>query len=419
MCPDERDLIHDWNEADGTELEPARASVHLNDETLRDGLQSPSAIAPSVDSKRQIVHLLAELGIDALDLGLPGAGPHVVADVTALAREIVDHNLPIAANCAARTVAADILPVVEIAQRTGLEIEVACFLGSSPIRQYAEGWDMDRLLRLTHDAVSLAAKERLPVMYVTEDTTRAKPDDIRRLYTAAVEAGARRVCIADTVGHATPSGARAVTRFVRDVVDATGETVKIDWHGHRDRGLSVINALAAAAAGADRLHATVLGLGERVGNTPLDHLLVNFHLLGWRQGDLSRLPDLCRLVAEATGVPFPDNWPILGLDAFRTGTGVHAAAIIKARAKGQDWLADRIYSGVPASLVGRRQLIEVGPMSGMSNVTCWLRDHGIEPVEGLEEAIFECAKRADEVLGDDRILAICADHGVRISPGVE
>jgi 2-isopropylmalate synthase len=367
---------------------------------------------PSIDQKLAILHEMVALGIDALDLGLPGAGPHVVRDVLALAREIADHRLPIAANCAARTMEADVRPIVEIAQQAGIPVEAACFIGSSPIRQYAEGWTLDKMLQLTERAISYAVREGLPVMFVTEDTTRAAPDDLRRLYTVAVEAGARRVCIADTVGHATPNGARQVTRFIRAVVDATGEEVAVDWHGHRDRGLGVINALAAAEAGADRLHGTALGVGERVGNAEMDLLLVNFHLLGWRRYDLSRLPAYCRLVADATGVPFPDNYPVVGIDAFRTGTGVHAAAIVKARSKGEDWLADRIYSGVPASLVGRRQLVEVGPMSGESNVVFWLAEHGIEPGRELVAALFARAKQATTVLSEREMLAVCAELGV-------
>jgi len=412
MSLSESELIHDWNRVADDEMRPARGRVELNDETLRDGLQSPSVRTPSIEQKIAVLHDLAAIGIDALDLGLPGAGPHVVRDVLALAREIAAQRLPLAANCAARTVEADIRPIVEISQQAGIPIEAACFIGSSPIRQYAEGWTLDRMLELTEKAVSFAVREGLPVMFVTEDTTRASPEDLRRLYTTAVEAGARRVCVADTVGHATPAGARAVTRFIREVVDATGEDVQVDWHGHRDRDLGVINALAAATAGADRLHGTVLGVGERVGNAPIDLLLVNVHLLGWREYDLSRLPDLCRRVAEATGVPFPDNYPVVGLDAFRTGTGVHAAAILKARAKGDDWLADRIYSGVPASLVGRRQLVEIGPMSGESNVVYWLQAHGIEPARELVQAIFVRAKQSSSVLGDAELLAICGEHGL-------
>jgi 2-isopropylmalate synthase len=255
----------------------------------------------------------------------------------------------------------------------------------------------------------------MPVMYVTEDTTRAAPDDVRRLYTAAVEAGARRVCIADTVGHATPEGARNLVRFIRGVVDATGERIKVDWHGHRDRGLGVINALAAAEAGADRIHGTVLGIGERVGNAEIDLLLVNMQLLGWIDRDLSKLTDYCRLVAETTGVPCPDNYPVIGRDAFRTGTGVHAAAIIKARAKGDEWLADLVYSGVPASLVGRHQEIEVGPMSGRSNVEFWLRFRGLDPAPSLVDAIFERAKSATHTLTEAEILALCRERGVVVS----
>lgn len=404
-------LIHDWNTAAGADMQPARGRVEIDDETLRDGLQSPSVRNPTIEQKLEILHRIAGLGIESADIGLPGAGPHVAADVERLAREIVEQKLPIAPNCAARTVRADIEPIVEISQRTGLAIEASCFIGSSPVRQYAEGWDLERMLRMSVDAVSYAVAEGLPVMFVTEDTTRAAPEDLRRLYTAAVEAGAMRVCVADTVGHATPTGAGNVVRFVREVV---GDGIALDWHGHRDRGLSVVNALAAAAAGADRLHGTALGIGERVGNCPTDLLLVNMQLLGWIDRDLSGLADYCRLVSEVTGVPLPDNYPVVGRDAFRTGTGVHAAAIIKARAKGDDRLADLVYSSVPASLVGRRQEIEVGPMSGESNVVFWLRERGVEPEPALVRAVFERAKSADRVLAEEEILAVCRAHGVEL-----
>ncbi|HYH45755.1 MAG TPA: LeuA family protein [Thermoanaerobaculia bacterium] len=410
MQPKESDLIYDWNRASGQELRPGRGRVELNDETLRDGLQSPSVKNPPIEDKLRMLHLMADLGIDSANIGLPGAGAHVVRDVERLAREIAEHKLPIYPNCAARTVLADIQPIADIVQRTGVVIEAACFIGSSPVRQYAEGWTMDRMLRLTREAVELAVKEGLPVMYVTEDTTRAAPEDLRRLYTEAVEAGARRVCVADTVGHATPNGARNVIRFIREVVDATGEDVQVDWHGHRDRGLAVINALAAAEAGADRLHGTAVGIGERVGNCGIDLLLVNMQLLGWIDRDLSKLREYCVLVSEKTGVPLPDNYPVVGKDAFRTGTGVHAAAIIKARARGEEWLADLVYSSVPASLIGSRQIIEVGPMSGESNVLFWLEERGIEKDPELVRAIFQRAKESVRILEEAEILEICSAH---------
>jgi 2-isopropylmalate synthase len=403
--PSDSDLIYDWNRAGGTAV-PARGRVELDDETLRDGLQSPSVRSPSLDQKIRILHLMEALGIDSADIGLPGAGPHVVETVTRLAQEIVRSKMKIRPNCAARTVAADIVPIIQISQKVGIPIEVACFIGSSPIRQYAEDWDFDRMLKLSEDAVSLAVREGLPVMYVTEDTTRAQPDDIRRMYSTAIRAGAKRVCVCDTVGHATPDGVRNLVKFVCSFAAEIDPEVKVDWHGHQDRGLGVTNALWALEAGAHRVHACALGIGERVGNTPMDQLLVNLQLLGWIDRDLTRLHDYCSAVSEATAVPIPDNYPIVGKDAFRTGTGVHAAAIIKARKKGDEWLSDRVYSGVPASMIGRHQIIEVGPMSGLSNVQCWLENHGIEPRPELVDAIFRRAKESDHVLLDDEVLEV-------------
>ena len=397
-------LIYDWNQVGAPPV--VDWPVMLDDETLRDGLQSPSVRSPSVDDKIRILHLIDALGIETADIGLPGAGAHVASDVERLAQEIVSARLRVRPNCAARTVIADLVPIARISQQAGVAIECCTFIGSSPIRLYTEDWTLDRLVALTEEAVSFAVKEGLPVMYVTEDTTRADPDALRRLYGAAIRAGAARVCIADTVGHATPTGAAAVVRFVQSIVDECGGGVGIDWHGHRDRDLAVINSLAAWEAGATRLHGAALGIGERVGNTPMDLLLVNLVLLGQRSNDLSRLAEYCELVAETTGVPMPPNYPVLGRDAFRTATGVHAAAVIKAHKKQDVGLMDAVYSGVPASLVGREQVIEVGPMSGKSNVVYWLERRGVEATEERVDRIFKAAKDASTVLTEKEIRAL-------------
>ena len=394
---EERELIHDWNKV-GAPFDWSTARVDLNDETLRDGLQSPSVQDPSLDTKRRLLHLMADLGIVAVDIGLPGAGPRVVEQVRALAREIRDAKLPIAPNCAARTVIADIEPVVRISQEIGIPIEAATFIGSSPIRQYAEDWTMDRMLKATEAAVSFAVAQGLPVMYVTEDTTRAKPETLKQLYGTAIDCGATRICLADTVGHATPDGVKALVGFVKQEI-VKQQSVKIDWHGHRDRGMGLINCLAAIEAGVDRVHATALGVGERVGNAEMDLLIVNLNLLGAHHADLSKLPEYCRTVAEAVGIPIPLNYPVMGSDAFRTGTGVHAAAIIKAKKKGHAWLADRVYSSVPAGELGLEQVIEISPVSGLSNVKYWLQSHGYDPDdEAACKALFDAAKQADRTL---------------------
>jgi 2-isopropylmalate synthase len=405
---DESSLIHDWNAAGDFDWSAAR--VDLNDETLRDGLQSPSAVDPPIEVKKRFLHLMADLGIVAANLGLPGAGPKVVESVRALAREIVQASLPIYPNCAARTVIADVEPIAAISQETGLAIEAATFIGSSPIRQYAEDWTLDRMRQAAEQAVSFAVREGLPVMFVTEDTTRARPETLKALYGFAIELGARRLCLADTVGHATPHGVKRLVRFVKEeIVAPSGEDVKVDWHGHRDRGLGLANCLAAIEAGVDRVHGTALGVGERVGNAEMDLLIVNLHLLGTHRHDVSRLREYCELAAETIGVPLPPNYPVMGADAFRTGTGVHAAAIIKAKKKGDAWLADRVYSSVPAATFGARQVIEISPVSGMSNVKHWLAEHGYDAGdEALCQALFQAAKRTDRVLAEDECRRLLA-----------
>src|SRR5947208_2414758 len=283
-----RDLIYDWNTAGE---QPARAGgrkIEFDDETLRDGLQSPSVTDPSLDEKVRALHYMNDIGVDSADIGLPGAGPHVQRSVERLAREIVDAKLSVAANCAARTHENDIRPIAEISQRVGIPIEACTFIGSSPIRQFAEEWQLDWIIEQSTKAVRFAVKEGLPVMYVTEDTTRAKPEDVEKLYTAAIEAGAKRVCVCDTVGHVTP------------------------W-------------------------------------------------------------------------------------------GVHAAAIRKARTKGSQWLADPVYSGVPAGMFGLEQVIEVGPMSGLSNVIYWLASHRYPTEESLATEVFQLAKSTNRVLTDDEL----------------
>ena len=399
-------LIYDWNQTDA----PRPPVVMLDDETLRDGLQSPSVRTPSIDEKLRILHLIDRLGIDTADIGLPGAGPHVVRDVERLAREIADQRLSVAANCAARTLEADIRPIAEISQRVGIPLEVGAFIGSSPLRQYAEGWTLEQLLKLTEQAITFAVREGLPVMYVTEDTTRADPETLRALYSTAIRAGARRVCIADTVGHSTPHGAAAVVRFIKTVVDECGGGVGVDWHGHRDRDFAVINTLAALEAGATRLHGAAIGIGERVGNTPMELLLMNLVLMGYLERDLSALCEYCDVVSAATEVPIPANYPVVGRDAFRTATGVHAAAVIKAFRKNDQALVDAVYSGVPASLIGREQQIDVGPMSGKSNVVFWLERHGYPVDDVLVDRIFTKAKSSSMVLTADEILEQVAEH---------
>ena len=380
----------------------------LNDETLRDGLQSPSVRDPSIQEKIAILHLMETLGINSLDLGLPGAGPRAVEHVEALAREIVDHKMKIRANCAARTHQNDIRPIAEIVQRTGLKIEAATFIGSSPIRRFTENWSDDFLLQTTESAVKYAVSLGLDVMYVTEDTTRCDPAMIKQLYSVAINCGARAIAICDTAGHATPMGTFALVQFViKEIVKPSGEPIRVDWHGHCDRGLAIANSMAALIAGAECVHATALGIGERVGNTQMDQMLLNLKLMGippWADQDVTKLKEYCLAVSRATGVPIPANYPVVGEDAFRTATGVHAAAVIKAYKKNDIELANTVYSGVPSHVFGLDQVIDIGPMSGKSNVLFWLDRRGIPASDNVVESIYRRAKASDHTLSESEIL---------------
>ncbi len=396
------DLIYDWNEIDrrGPVL---KKKPEFDDETLRDGIQSPSVTDPSIEDKLKILHLQAKLGITTSDIGLPGAGPRAYNDVLRLAQEIADQKLDIQANCACRTVEADIAPVVDVSQKAGIPIEVYTFIGSSPIRQFAESWTVDHILETSEAAIKFAVGEGMDVAYVTEDTTRSHPKDLDRLFRHAIDLGVKRLVLCDTVGHSTPDGIFNLIRWTKGLIAGMNVDVKIDWHGHNDRGLGVTNAIIALEAGADRVHGTCLGIGERVGNAALDQVLVNLKLLGHLENDLTSLVEYCQTVSRACDWPIPRNYPLAGTDAFCTATGVHAAAIVKAFDRDDTWLADRVYSGVPAGLFGKEQEIQIGPMSGMSNVRYWLKKRGHDFDKELGKKILDKAKQSARTLTDDEI----------------
>ena len=414
----DKPLIYDWNKRKGFKFRHKK-NLELDDETLRDGLQSPSITDPTIEEKLELIELMEDLGINSADIGLPGSGPRAQYDILTISKHIYDNKMKIRPNCAVRTVKQDITPLIEISQKVGHPIEASAFIGSSPIRQYAEDWTLDTMVKLTEEAVSYAVENGLPVMYVTEDTTRADPKTLKKLYKTAIEAGAERICVCDTVGHVTTIGVYYLMKYIKTIVDNVNPKVKIDWHGHSDRGLAIPNTMAAIAQGADRVHATALGIGERVGNTQMDLLLVNLNLEGIFSRDLTSLARYCQLVSKACDVPIPPNYPVMGKDAFRTGTGVHAAAIIKARNKGDDWLADRVYSGVPAGMVGLRQIIEIGFMSGVSNIVFWLKQRGIEPDKKLVDEIFRAAKQHNRVLSEEEIEEIIKYHELEGEPPLD
>ncbi len=412
----ESELIYDWNTID---YEIARNpsnhphGVWFDDETLRDGLQSPSARNPEIEQKIELIDYMEKLGIQKVDLGLPGAGPFHIGHIDAMLTHMGENGYELRPGCAVRTVVSDIEPLVELQAKHERQIQASAFLGTSPIRQFAEGWTMERILSTAEKAVTFAVDNDIPVMFVTEDTTRSKPEDIKAVYTRAIELGADRICVCDTCGHATPNGVRKLLTFIQDeVIPDAGvkrADIEVNWHGHQDRGLGVANNLAAVEAGADVIHGTALGVGERAGNAPLDQTLVNLSLMGVINNDLTALNDYMRKAHEYIEVALPHNYPVFGEDAFETGTGVHASAVIKAIKKGDQWLADRVYSGVPAQDFGLKQVIRIGHMSGRSNIIWWLQQNGYEVDDDMVAHMFEVAKGQRRMMSDEEVHAAIAE----------
>ena len=395
---DSSKLIFDWNVIDyEIKRNPADPphGVWFDDATLRDGLQSPSARNPTIPEKTELLSYMERLGIQKVDLGLPGAGPFHREHINAMLSHIIDNEYQIRPGAAVRTLMQDIEPLVEMQEKHGIQIQASAFLGTSPIRQYTEGWTMEKLISTMEKAVSYAVENDVPVMFVTEDTTRSNPEDVKAIYQRAMELGVRRLCVCDTCGHVTPNGVKKLLHFIDEEVIKDGgyhrSEIEVNWHGHQDRGLGVANNIAAVEAGADVIHGTALGVGERAGNAPLDQTLVNLKLMGVIDNDLTLLDEYVRIANKYVEVPLPRNYPVFGEDAFETGTGVHASAVIKAMRKGDDWLADRVYSGVPAGDFGLKQVIRIGHMAGRSNIIWWLEQNGYEVTDDLVSHLFEVA----------------------------
>ena len=315
--------IYDWNHPGGGSPSPVEdwlsfgagaRGVKVVDETLRDGLQSASGVNPPVGHKIDLLHAMARVGVNVVSVGLPAAGGKQAEDAYLLCREIQTAKLPLIPTGAARTVVSDITGIARASDRAGIPIEVYAFIGSSPIRQEVESWDVAFLVNAVTAATNEAVKNGLPLTLVTEDTTRSHPDVLRALFRAAIGAGASRLCLCDTTGHVTPYGVEELVAFTRRELEAIGAThVGLDWHAHNDRGLAVPTALWAASNGVDRVHGTGLGVGERVGNTSLELLLENLGRMGARP-PVSRehLIEYCELAARALSWTIPVNHPIAG-----------------------------------------------------------------------------------------------------------
>jgi 2-isopropylmalate synthase len=386
------ELLYDWHPAARLN-NAAPAGMALHDETLRDGLQSPSVPPPSIEAKLRLLDRMRELSIASVDIGYPAVSNGIRDDCIRLARHSVNTKWKVDLWCAGRATATDIAAIAHTAQSSGTSVGAALFLFGSRLRQRIARKDMNELVSIAQSAVTSATAENLPVMFVIEDASRTWPEDLATLFTAAVEAGARRLCIADTVGTATPEAAAALLSHVRALPAVSSAGIPIDWHGHRDRGLALTASLAALIAGADRVHATAMGIGERCGNAELELIAVNLEILGRASLDSLCLRAYVEQASDMLGMEIPINYPVFGRDAFRTTAGVHAHAVARAREMGGREWADAAYSAIDAGRFGYDQTIELSAHSGHAAVTEWLAARGFRrDDEALVSSVLEMLK---------------------------
>lgn len=401
-------LIFDWNN-DTQSAEKKR--IELNDETLRDGLQATYVRHPSLKEKIALLGLMERVGIESANIGFPISGQEQKKDITGLIEYAQAKKFKIRLGCGARILIKDVEAIVDVVEKTGMIVEVGLFVGSSRIRYLVEKWDLRQMGKQVEQSISFAVKKGLPVMFVTEDTTRARPRTLSYLYQVAINSGATRICICDTVGHATPWSTEKLIHFIRSKIIGANKKIKIDWHGHNDKGLAIANCLAAAKAGVDRIQASALGVGERAGNACLVQVVVNLQNSGFLNKNLKYLEKYSRKAAKVLRVKIPPNYPFIGKDIFKTATGVHAAAIKKAWVLNKPSLAGMVYSAVDPVLLGKKPEILIGPMSGKANVEWTLEELNIKVNPDLIEALLDRAKTKRKILSKAEIIKVSKRFG--------
>lgn len=391
--------LYDWGNYD-----PLPPTTIL-DTTLRDGIQSLLVRYPSLPEKLRLMDLLIELGVDAFDIGFPVSNRKHRQHTRRLAEHAARQNPNLRLICLARSRIEDVQAIVDVSQAAGVGLEALIFVASSPIRLLVEQWDLGEMVKWATGAIDFAIKEGLRVNFACEDATRSEPETLKTLHTAALEHGASRFTIPDTVGIANVVSTTRIVKYLREQV-IRGHAVGLDWHGHNDRGLAVANALAALVAGADCVHTTIFGVGERAGNADLESLVANLHYLYGSCYHLDVLPRLTKYASAVFGEPVPPRHPVIGQNAYSTAAGIHGAAILKASRMDRPELVANAYAGVDPRLIGRQTHVRVGPLSGSANVEWKASQLGLPFSPELAARVLNEAREVDRILTDDEIVRV-------------
>ncbi len=372
----------------------------IDDETLRDGVQAPYVLQPTIEQALTIFEFSRKLGVQKADIGFAASSPTTFNRIKEVAKQNYGEGTPITISCAARTTIGDIDPIIKLSQEIGNPIEADTFIGTDPLRMKVEGWTPEFMANQVEQVTRYAIDHGVPTMLVTETSfagIQQIPNVVRDIYLAGLNAGAGRVCLCDTTGAHTFDEIIEGIHWMRNLLDTNGfHHVGIDFHGHDDLTNAVSNSVAAFMAGADRVHATILGIGERRGNTDLIPLLVQLDKKEMNSDhNLHILPEYAMYASSVLGVPISDTHPVIGPDARCMVSGVHATAALKGLEQGHKG----IYLPFDPDSLGIKpsHTTKIGQMAGKGNVLLFALMEGLpRPTDLQIERVLNEAKGLDQ-----------------------
>lgn len=402
--------IHDWDHEGSEKLR--KSCFRLLDTTLRDGRQKPESKQPSVEEQKAIIDFDAKVGVDAIDICMPGVRGKYYREGVECAQYISRNHPNIEIVVLARTIEDDVAATIDFSKDAGVRLSVILFRGSSDLRLLAEDWNEDQIVEDMHRFSKILTCAGQKVISATEDTTRTRPEFLKSIFEAGITGGASELCVADTVGYADPTGTQRQMEWIRQNISGAND-LPIHFHGHDDTRNSVANSIAAIKSAPNTIvHATWLGVGERAGNTPMEGLLSDLERRGIDKYDISHVVPAAKLTSHAFNTPIPVNHPLVGEIVFTNMSGIHAAGIFKAEQKGMEDIAGVVYSAVSPHRVNREHKFNIGVLSGRYNVIANIerinKQHGLNIVysDELAKELVRQANIQNADLSDEQIIRV-------------
>ena len=381
-------LLTDWNEKKTFK----NKSIVIEDDTLRDGLQSALLRIPNYFEKKELVTLAHASRIKYVMLGFPGASEDAYHECRLLVQFIRDMQWPLVPRLLGRANQSDMAAICRLQEETGVPLQADFFINICALRLKVEGWNLATITQMIHQASEQLDRHGVSYSISLEDATRSDTSIIEKMLCTIVNTKAIAIVLCDTVGACLPSGVANLLRFVKKTIAAHNSHIFQWWHGHNDRGLALANALCALDHGIDGISGTFLGIGERSGNICIEQIMLHLNQYYGSAYCLDSARQYCSLLSRYTEYTMPINQPLFGNQSFTTTAGTHIRALEKAKRFGTG-AHDLLYSSVAAHDLGRQQQIMLGPMSGRSAVKSVLEQIGESYDEKKISTLFNYFKK--------------------------